>query len=111
MGGEAVSVSGNGCEKCGYTGCVPFGDDAPWSMMRPCDACAEPWGPQPLDAPDRDGLWWLQEHEGLKPEPVRVVLEDESFTAQRIGDAAIIYAGDISSEARWLPLTAPEVPR
>ena len=45
-----MSLSGKGCEKCNGKGRVPFDDDAPGSMMRPCGACSEPWGPRWLDA-------------------------------------------------------------
>lgn len=63
-----------------------------------------------LDLPDRDGLWWMWAGGSLAPEPVRVFFEDDSFTMQRLGDEAIIYAGDIFSKG-WLPLTPPEPPR
>jgi hypothetical protein len=66
-----MSLSGKGCEKCNGKGCVPFSDDAPRSVMRPCGACSEPWGPQWLDAPDGDGFWWMLVKGGT-PEPVRV---------------------------------------
>lgn len=33
-----MSLSGKGCEKCNGKGCVPFSDDAPRSVMRPCGA-------------------------------------------------------------------------
>lgn len=110
-----MSISGKGCEKCNGKGCVPFGDDAPPSMLRPCGACSEPWGPRPLDAPDGDGFWWMLV-EGRAPEPVRVehvtlnsgeVYTHVTTTRGTFGPADVI-AGD---GARWLRLTPPEVPQ
>ena len=110
-----MSLSGKGCEKCNGKGCVPFSDDAPRSVMRPCGACSEPWGPQWLDAPDGDGFWWMLVKGGT-PEPVRVqqmrlasgeVYTHVTTTRGTFGPDDVIGGDGV----RWLRLAAPEVPQ
>ena len=107
-----MSLSGKGCEKCNGKGRVPFDDDAPGSMMRPCGACSEPWGPRWLDAPDGPGFWWMLV-DGAAPEAVRVEVFDANIgpyaqvttTRHTFGPPDVL-----APTAKWLRITPPTEP-
>lgn len=114
-----MSISGKGCEKCSYTGRVPFDDDAPRSMMRPCGACAEPWGPQWRDAPDANGYWWAF---GGALSPTSLIIMEVRIDDPGDGVphwSAFVAGSEVKTfhhetcvrGTRWLPVVAPEPPR